>query len=669
MSVSSADDQLPEDDSTLLDIPPPAPRYARLRVALPDNAGLTLAEKRLLLSQAKLLLEHVYVHLHMKKALYGIDPVQRLALLQYRLENPKDEIATSELEFHSELLGVFNDVHDLHTNYILPQPYRNMTAFLPFLLEECFDDQRQPHYIVSKLFADFHHPDFVKGVEVTRWNGLPLAEAIRLNGAREAGGNHAARFAIGLSALTIRPLATSLPPDEDIIRLAYRDANGQANNIEFEWWLFEHMPPADEDGLPPLEAEAETLHAVSQLGNYLKIGRINHYRKILYAPDAWRAEQLQDNTERFALEGALETILPAVIRARPVTTPLGRFAYLRIFSFVAPQPEIFISEIIRLLYELPQDGLILDVRGNAGGYISMAERLLQLLTPHPIEPEKAQFRTGAFIRALCQYNAPSTVAPDIDLTPWKPSLDQAPASGSLYSTAHSLTSVEEANNLGQVYSGPIVLVTDALCYSATDMFAAGFQDHNIGKILGVDDNTGAGGTNVWSHYLLRKLASAIPADVATADLPRLEALPRYADFRVSARRMLRAQGNSGMPLEDFGVEPDARHYMTCHDLLENNADLINHAATLLAGAVRHSLQTQIHASGGRCKLLVTTVNIDRLDWYIDTRPMGSRDITDGHLDISIPKAVLGKTARLEAFANGRKTISRIITLSCPGHNP
>ena len=45
----------------------------------------------------------------------------------------------------------------------------------------------------------------------------------------------------------------------------------------------------------------------------------------------------------------------------------------------------------------------------------------------------------------------------------------------------------------QVYPGPKVLVVDPLCYSATDIFAAGFADHGIGPILGVGASTGAGG--------------------------------------------------------------------------------------------------------------------------------------------------------------------------------
>ena len=39
------------------------------------------------------------------------------------------------------------------------------------------------------------------------------------------------------------------------------------------------------------------------------------------------------------------------------------------------------------------------------------------------------------------------------------------------------------NLVGQRYFGPVVLITDARCYSATDIFAAGFADHEIGPIL------------------------------------------------------------------------------------------------------------------------------------------------------------------------------------------
>jgi hypothetical protein len=54
------------------------------------------------------------------------------------------------------------------------------------------------------------------------------------------------------------------------------------------------------------------------------------------------------------------------------------------------------------------------------------------------------------------------------------------------------------HGVGQVYYGPVVLITDAPSYSATDIFAAGFQDNDVGPVVGTAGNTGAGGANFWS---------------------------------------------------------------------------------------------------------------------------------------------------------------------------
>ena len=166
----------------------------------------------------------------------------------------------------------------------------------------------------------------------------------------------------------------------------------------------------------------------------------------------------------------------------------------------------------------------------------------------------------------------------IDLGPWFKSLDQATETGATFSHAVPITPEDGANEVGQVYQGPVVLVTDARCYSATDIFAAGFQDHEIGPVLGVDDNTGAGGANVWTHALLKQL-SELPTPDANSPY---KTLPQQANMRVSIRRTLRVGAQSGTPLEDLGVVPNVRHRMTRDDLLAGNKDLLDRAGALLA---------------------------------------------------------------------------------------
>jgi C-terminal processing protease CtpA/Prc len=147
--------------------------------------------------------------------------------------------------------------------------------------------------------------------------------------------------------------------------------------------------------------------------------------------------------------------------------------------------------------------------------------------------------------------------------------------GETYSRTFPITPRKVANeHRGYAYPGRVVLIVDALCYSATDIFAAGFIDHEIGEVLGTSENTGAGGANVWTHSILRTLAGP------DSDL---EELPNGAEMRVAVRRVVRVGEASGQILEDIGISTDRfhRHYLTKRDIEESNEDLIAAALELL----------------------------------------------------------------------------------------
>lgn len=180
-----------------------------------------------------------------------------------------------------------------------------------------------------------------------------------------------------------------------------------------------------------------------------------------------------------------------------------------------------------------------------------------------------------------------------------------------------ITSEEWANSIGQKYYGPIVLITDALCYSATDIFAAGFQDHNIGHILGISGNTGAGGANVWTHTPL--LDQFMRQGTNSTDSP-FRSLPNEANMRVSIRRTLRVHNREGMPLEDLGVIPDKGiHEMTKEDILNDNIDLINHAARILTEMPVYGISVDASSDIEKVTVKTKTENIMQLDVYIEGR--------------------------------------------------
>ncbi|MGA9598420.1 MAG: amidohydrolase family protein, partial [Acidimicrobiia bacterium] len=521
----------------------PVPERGPATVAELNRATglLSLEDRKLLVDQARVLLEDAYVHLQLKRSMHAVEPIQRLRLLRHELERNTESSVEPEAQFHRKLTEIFTDLRDLHTNYLLPSPFKEHTAFLPFLAEECFDPDGTAHYLVTKLAPDFNHPTFTPGAELLYWNGTPIRAAIQANADRQAGSNPAASFSRGLDALTIRPLIRSLPPDEEWVVITYRAADGRELELRLDWkvWAPGDAPGVDPDG-------GASMDTAATLGYDIQTDAVNQARKMLYAPASIRAET--SIGARMVDMGAdvLATTMPTIFRAREVTTPAGTFGYVRIFSFNVPDADGFVAEFVRLAEQLPGSGLIIDVRNNGGGLITAAERLLQVLTPQRIEPSPAQFATTPLMRRLVEGHSPSPLDATFDLSAWEPSIDLAVQTGAAYSTAHPITEPSSANTIGQRYHGPVVLITDALCYSATDMFAAGFQDHDIGSVVGVADATGAGGANVWTHELLRALLAA------TGDNP-LAPLPHGAGMRVAVRRTLRVGAQSGTPVEDLGV--------------------------------------------------------------------------------------------------------------------
>ena len=193
--------------------------------------------------------------------------------------------------------------------------------------------------------------------------------------------------------------------------------------------------------------------------------------------------------------------------------------------------------------------------------------------------------------------------------------------------------------------------------SATDIFAAGFKDHRIGHILGVDGNTGAGGANVWTHNLLRQLLR-LPAPVDAAS--PYETLPGGAGMRVAIRRTLRVGEQSGTPLEDLGVEPDSLEKLTKDDLLEGNRDLINKAALILTSMPVRRLSASATATATGWSVQTTTGGISRLDIYADERPLKSVDVSDGDQTIDIDAPAGTARFRLQGFMDNKLVAARLL---------
>jgi hypothetical protein len=598
---------------------------------------LSEADREDIVDQASILLDQLYAHLPLKRAMFAIDPLQRLRLLRRRVRS------ISELTFHREVLSIFTELRDLHTLYVLPEPFRSHVAVLPFQIEEYFDGGAR-RYLVSKVGRGVAGEGFAPGVTVSHWSGVPIERAVELAAAAQPGGNDAARRARGVSALTLRALRSAVWPDEEWVTVTYRDGEGQSREVRFDWRVL----PASQAWLDgPTDPAASPEALAGAVDRMTEAAR--RARKRLYAPDAVlserRAADLEDTAGGDAgpapapsgdRDFTRESRLPDNFSFRTLTTPHGDFGYVRIWCFEDTSSgagpggptgfiDAFADEMRRILSLLPRTGLILDVRGNGGGRIPAAERLLELLTPAAITPASLHFRSTPLVEELCRV-APAA----LEIDPWRESIAQSVETGAVYSSGHPFVPFARSyNRVGQEYHGPVVLIVDALSYSATDIFAAGFQDHRIGPVLGTAESTGAGGANVWAHETLADLLRPSPASA-------LRPLPQGASFVVAIRQVTRVGPRAGVPLEDLGVKPDRLHLMTRNDLLNRNEDLLREAAKLLSEMPLRDLSASAPPpDGGKTVLTVTTRGLSRLDVFVNERPFRSLDVADGATQVEL----------------------------------
>jgi hypothetical protein len=599
---------------------------AVLRGPFLTPGSLTAAERRRLLDGIERVLEGVYTHLPLKRARYGFDPVQRLRILRSQIDELSDDA------FHAELADTITRLRDAHTCYTGPASLRNKVAALPFLVE-MFGPVDEPTYVVTKVARGLG-ASFKPGVELEYWNGVPIDRAVLRHGDQGFGGRPDSQRASALESLTLRPLRYGPPPDEHWVVIGYRTVGtrgrtGRSKEIRLPWQIVDPSDVAPELSEGPTGARAKALRRTRAIAPAAEA--IRRAKMLLFAPHSLTARA---RPRRHARHGGttariIPTTLQKVLKAVSIEARGGPFGYLRIYAFDA-EPEEFIDELIRLIPLLPDRGLIIDIRGNPGGYIWAAEMALQLFTPNRIEPTRFSAIATPFMRRIASIG-------DVreDLEPWKPSLDGAARNGELYAQAIPITDPGACNALGQLYGGPVVLVADSTTYSSGDLFSAGFVDNRMGPFICVGSATGAGGANVWYYDELRAALAG-----SRAALP---GLPDGIDLSFSFRRATRTGANEGMPIEDVGIS-GTPHAMTLDDLLHDNCDLIAKCVRALKAQPFSRLTTAVDTR--RRTISVSATGLDRVDARFDGRPGVSLPI-DGAKAVAIPYPPRTKTVELE----------------------
>jgi Peptidase family S41 len=644
-----------------------------------QSVRLTRRQKEILVDQATLLIDEFYAHLPFKRARYAEDPVQRFRLIHAQLHHYPTDLA-----FHDQMIQAFQRLRDAHTFYGLPAPYRGSFAFLPFRMN-CFGEPGRRRFLVTNVLDGFEHPRFGVGAEITYWQGMPLERAIEREADHEPGCNPASRFVRGMRRMTKRDLAFSLPPDEYSVVVQYIPRKGGAEqfSIALRWSVATACLP-DRKQSSFRSSVHESMAALNQLSQILwrrkqfVIERKMAQRHLsvgaaLNAAPA--AEQAPDDpadlrhVSKFPhvfefqyADGAARADFVDPANLRDPANPDKKFAYVKIKTFeldpAHESSDAFVDEfqrIVELMQQEAQHGLIVDVRSNPGGAIDAAERILQLMTPRRIEPARFHFinsqQTQKIAFRLKDEEARSSLNADqLEWNPWVTDLLASVHSADFVTAGRTLTPTDAANDREQCYQGPVTLLIDASSYSATDIFAAGFQDHGIGQVIGVDENTGGGGANRWLHEQLRENLKTVAPSV------EVRKLPGDAQMGLAIRRSSRVGRNAGTFLEDEGVKRDVAYTITRSDILNHDRDLLRFACGQLGAQPTRSLKilkAELWKQDG-IVLCVETHNIYRIDCFVDDKPQCAFAVVDGENNFWVPTGGLvdlpPSQVRVESYA-------------------
>lgn len=539
--------------------PPPPYVYAKLGDlqagnTVPQLPAYTLAEQRLVLKQARLLLLGMYAHLVLKKESFGIDPTLALHQLQddlKKLEQPMDQAT-----FHGRLMKIFVSERDLHTIYKMPRPFACYDTLLPFSLDPVkiknSDGKYEDEIAISKLVTTPEivalSPDLGKlsvGDVITRYDGDdpvkqlraidddPNVSVVELG----AGANNSARRRRAVEKLTLIAQEYDPFPQKPQIALEVRKRDGTTLQLSFDW-IVTGLNSCIKTAPKPGAAEPSAVASEDYERKYQEIYRPNLHEEPATVEGG--DPQLDLSSPKATAEPILHYKL--LVRKDP-GQPDRSFGYIRLDSFAPTNAyESVITMVQGLLTQefAGTDGVIIDLRNNGGGTISFGEELIQLFTPRKVEAETFRIRATKANKQFIQ----ETNYSDLFLGFIKKALkDHA-----LYTDSAVWT--QQPNTRGQSYFKPVAILTNASCFSTCDMFSAGMQDNGGASLWAEDGNTGGGGANNWQYADFESMVKGTKLE------KRYPPLPGGQGIGIAWRQSLRARKNKGVLIEDIGVGAD-----------------------------------------------------------------------------------------------------------------
>jgi hypothetical protein len=470
----------------------------------------TLAQRKTVLSDAKMIINDIYINKEIKIKDFGINPSKDLAEIEKNVETMPIQ------EFHERLSALFTSFRDRHTLYYFPKPFACYNTSLPLVLREVLNEKGESVIAITGVGSN---PDVIKllkspilakrGDTLIGYDGMPVGEAIEKGMPISFGANKSSARMLAISDLVFIEHDLSLLPKKDSVKLVFKNRQGKTYSQELPWIVKTDW---------------------SCLGN----------------SDEKSAPREDNNDDMFAYH--------------VLKNQYGDFGYIWINSFEASQ--LSDSQIVTRFKEIMRDdfantdGLMIDIRGNGGGSTVIAERMLQLFSPKPVKPLNYIFKVTAPTLHMMK-----TVFPN---DPFTAAAIEAQAQGKAYTKPLPLISEEQMNDLGQFYFKPVAVFNDGICYSACDMLSAQMQDNKLGVVFGENESTGGGGANVF------KLSKTL-SNLASSPGP-FKPLPNGQDIIFAFRQTIRTGVNAGKLIENVGVKSDIINPPTIKDIYLDDAE-------------------------------------------------------------------------------------------------
>jgi hypothetical protein len=518
----------------------------RTELSFPEYS---VENKKLVIEQARLILGDVFVHRSLKIEQFGadIDPLPLFKALEDKVE------AMDTSTFHKEMRSIFQLQRDLHTTYQLPYPYACYRSFIPLEFKEVIGFNGQKFVAISKItdsedilkvLPDASILESVQAGDVLlEYNGMKIVDALKVLEADSGGANTSALRRIAVSNLAFFSHKYKVLPTQDEILLTLKNKHGKTYSV-----LFPIISKENETCLKDTRP-AGTLKPVAEYDTRNEINKIFRQSKKIQNPNK-------------ILAPVWNIAGDPILKYRIMSNEYGKFGIFRLESFSPDTLDVdgLVKEFKRIMETTfaKTDGIIIDLRDNGGGQISLAENLVQLFNPKNTQSAGFRLRNSA---ANAHYVA-GTLTPT---NAFRVALDEATARGSYYTEPQLIDDVGSVNRLGQSYFRPVAIFNNASCYSSCDLFSALMQDHAGAVVFGEDPNTGAGGAN---NVQLVDVLKQLGKD----HYGPFKNLPYGQNIGFAWRQMIRTGLHAGELIENVGVKADYLVEMKMSDLFNDNDD-------------------------------------------------------------------------------------------------